>query len=154
MNERFETAVLAVEAAVVLLLLIGLTLSTGRFLYRPWGGALPAYRFFRQELGHSLLLTLEFLIAADIIHTVAVDQTFTSLGILGLLVLIRTFLSFTLELEISGRWPWQDRGQAPAGEWACLAQPCQRRGQAHILPSTDFSIISRGCAGLLTRAAS
>lgn len=115
MKELFETAVLAVEAAAVLLLLIGLTLSTGRFLYRTLRGlGLSAYRSFRQELGRSLLLTLEFLIAADIIYTIAVDQTFTSLGMLGLLVLIRTFLSFALELEVSGRWPWQDSGEAPA----------------------------------------
>ena len=117
MKELFETAVLAVEAAAVLLLLIGLTLSTGRFLYRTLRGlGLPAYRSFRQELGRSLLLTLEFLIAADIIYTIAVDQTFTSLGMLGLLVLIRTFLSFALELEVSGRWPWQDRGEAPTDQ--------------------------------------
>ena len=117
MKELFETAVLGVEAAAVLLLLSGLSLSTGRFLYRTLRGlGLPAYRAFRQELGRSLLLTLEFLIAADIIYTIAVDQTFTSLGMLGLLVLIRTFLSFSLELEVSGRWPWQDRGEAPADQ--------------------------------------
>ncbi len=46
----------------------------------------------------------------------AVDQTFTSFGMLALLVLIRTFLSFCLELEVSGRWPWQDRGEAPADQ--------------------------------------
>ena len=117
MKELFETAALVVEAAAVLLLLIGLTLSTGRFLYRTLRGpGLPAYRSFRQELGRSLLLALEFLIAADIIYTIAVDQTFTSLGMLGLLVLIRTFLSFALELEVGGRWPWQDRGEAPADQ--------------------------------------
>jgi len=117
MKGLFETAVLAVEAAAVLLLLIGLTLSTGRFLYRTLRGmGLAAYHSFRQELGRSLLLTLEFLIAADIIYTIAVDQTFTSLGMLGLLVLIRTFLSFALELEVSGRWPWQGRREAPADQ--------------------------------------
>ena len=67
MKELFETAALVVEVAAVLLLLVGLTLSTGRFLYRALRGRglLPAYRAFRQELGRSLLLTLEFLIAAD-----------------------------------------------------------------------------------------
>ncbi len=64
----------------------------------PAGTGPPAYRAFRQELGRSLLLTLEFLIAADIIYTIAVNPTFTSLGMLGLLVLIRTFLSFSLEM--------------------------------------------------------
>ncbi len=99
MKELFETAALVVEAAAVLLLLIGLTLSTGRFLYRTRRvRGPPAYRAFRQELGRSLLLTLEFLIAADIIYTIAVNPTFTSLGMLGLLVLIRTFLSFSLKM--------------------------------------------------------
>lgn len=117
MKELFEMASLIVEAAAVLLLLIGLTLSTGRFLYRilrEWG--LPAYRAFRQGLGRTLVLTLEILIVADIIDTVAVNPTFTSLGTLGLLVLIRTFLSFALELELTGRWPWQNRQQASVGE--------------------------------------
>lgn len=117
MKEFFETAALAVEAAAVSLLLIALVRSTGHFLYRALRGErLPAYRAFRQQLGRSLLLTLEFLIAADIIYTVAVEQTFVSLGLLGLLVLIRTFLSFALELELTGRWPWQGREEASVGE--------------------------------------
>ncbi len=117
MKELFETATLALEAAAVLLLLIGLTLSTGRFLYQTVRGqGLPAYHAFRQALGRTLLLTLEFLIAADIIYTIAVNPTFTSLGILGLLVLIRTFLSFALELEVTGRWPWQGREKTPIGK--------------------------------------
>ena len=69
--------------------------------------SLVAFNDYRRNLGRTLLLALEFLIAADIIGTVAVEQTFTSLGQLGLLVLIRTFLSFSLELEVTGRWPWQ-----------------------------------------------
>ena len=60
-------------------------------------------------LGQGILLGLEFLIAADIIHTVAVELTFESIGVLALVVLIRTFLSFTLDLELTGRWPWQQR---------------------------------------------
>ncbi len=116
MKELFEMATLAVEAAAVLLLLIGFALSTGRFLYRALRGpGLPAYHSFRRELGRCLLLTLEFLIAADIIYTIAVDQTFTSLGMLGLLVVIRTFLSFALELELTGRWPWQG-GDRPVSD--------------------------------------
>jgi len=61
----------------------------------------------RQQLGRGILLGLEFLIAADIIHTVAVELTFETVGVLALVVLIRTFLSFTLELELTGKWPWQ-----------------------------------------------
>lgn len=63
----------------------------------------------RQFLGRGILLGLEFLIAADIIYTVAIELTFTTVGVLAIVVLIRTFLSFTLEVEINGRWPWQEK---------------------------------------------
>ncbi|WP_245675835.1 DUF1622 domain-containing protein [Halofilum ochraceum] len=63
----------------------------------------------RQFLGRGILLGLEFLIAADIIYTVAIELTFTTVGVLAVVVLIRTFLSFTLEVEINGRWPWQEK---------------------------------------------
>lgn len=62
---------------------------------------------FRSSFGRAILLGLEFLIAADIIDTVAVRPTLESVAVLGGIVLIRTFLSFSLELEIDGRWPWQ-----------------------------------------------
>ncbi|UTT50383.1 MULTISPECIES: DUF1622 domain-containing protein [Rhodococcus] len=65
------------------------------------------YEPYRRNLGRSILLGLEFLVAADIIKTVAVTPTFTSVGVLAVIVLIRTFLSWSLQLEIDGRWPWQ-----------------------------------------------
>lgn len=65
------------------------------------------FRELRQRLGRGILLGLEFLVAADIIHTVAVELTFETVGVLAIIVLIRTFLSFTLEVELTGRWPWQ-----------------------------------------------
>lgn len=68
-----------------------------------------AFQELRQRLGRGILLGLEFLIAADIIHTVAVELTFETVGVLAVVVLIRTFLSFTLEVELNGRWPWQDK---------------------------------------------
>jgi uncharacterized membrane protein len=64
---------------------------------------------FRSTLGRAILLGLEFLIAADIINTVAVTPTLMSVAVLAGIVAIRTFLSFSLELEIEGRWPWQRR---------------------------------------------
>lgn len=108
MVEWFELIVEIVEAVAVALLCLGLTLSTGRFLY---GLALrhgqDVFRRYRQELGRTLQFTLEFLIAADIIETVAIESSIDSLTKLGLLVLIRTFLSYSLEVEVSGHWPWQ-----------------------------------------------
>lgn len=62
---------------------------------------------FRSDLGRAILLGLEFLVAADIINTVAIEPTLESLAVLAGIVLIRTFLSFSLEVEIEGRWPWQ-----------------------------------------------
>lgn len=65
----------------------------------------------RSDLGRAILLGLEFLVAADIINTIAIEPTLESVAVLGGIVLIRTFLSFSLEVEIEGRWPWR-RGTA------------------------------------------
>ena len=73
---------------------------------------LDRYREFRQTVGRSILLGLELLVAGDIIRTVAVSPSFVSVGVLAIIVLIRTFLSFTLELELTGRWPWSKRPPA------------------------------------------
>ena len=100
-----------VDAGGVALIVIGALIATGRFvlrlLRRDDGEA--AYRRYRQGLGRTLLLGLEFLVAADIIRTVAIAPSFTNLGLLAVIVLIRTFLSWSLELEIEGHWPWQAR---------------------------------------------
>lgn len=71
------------------------------------------YGDFRRFFGRSILLGLEFLVAADIIRTVAVTPTLESVSVLGVIVLIRTFLSFSLEVETTGRWPWQKQRSAP-----------------------------------------
>ncbi|MEX2289163.1 MAG: DUF1622 domain-containing protein [Mycobacteriales bacterium] len=96
--------VAAIAASVVLAALVFLTRSV-----RPQTRD-RAYGDTRRCLGRGILLGLELLVAGDIVRTVAVDPTFRSIGVLGLIVLIRTFLSFALEVELNGRWPWQ---QAP-----------------------------------------
>jgi uncharacterized membrane protein len=70
-----------------------------------------AYHALRADLGRAILLGLELLVIADIIGTVAIEPTLKNLGVLAVIVAIRTVLSFTLELEVSGRWPW-NRGPA------------------------------------------
>lgn len=65
------------------------------------------YRGYRRGIGKAILLGLELLVAADIIRTVAVRPTLEGVAVLGLIVLVRTFLSFSLEVELYGRWPWQ-----------------------------------------------
>ena len=77
-----------------------------------------AYRRYRANLGRGILLGLELLVAADIIGTVAVTPSLENLAVLGLIVLIRTFLSISLEVEIEGRWPWQRAAAEAAGSGA------------------------------------
>jgi uncharacterized membrane protein len=98
-----------IEIVGICIIVVGAALASAVFL-REWGRGqafLEAYRGYRERLGQAILLGLEFLVAADIIGTVAVDPTFRNVGILGAIVAIRTFLSFALEVEIQGRWPWQ-----------------------------------------------
>ena len=76
----------------------------------------PIYTRFRRVLGRAILLGLELLVAADIIRTVAVAPTLQSVTVLAIIVLIRTFLSWALELEITGRWPWQKQAIEAADE--------------------------------------
>jgi len=98
-----------VDFAGVAILVVGLCVALGGFLWRAIGGdrSLESYRTLRRGTGRGILLGLEFLVAGDIIRTVAGTPTFESVGILAAIVAIRTFLAFTLELEVSGRWPWQ-----------------------------------------------
>ena len=74
---------------------------------RPAEPPIDAYRELRRNVGRSILLGLELLVAGDIIRTVAIAPTFTSVGVLAAIVAVRTFLSFTLEVELTTRWPWQ-----------------------------------------------
>lgn len=97
----------AVDAAGVIVIVIGVALATISGVKRLSGSKTDAYSRFRRLLGRSILLGLELLVAADIIRTVAVAPTLDSVAVLAAIVLIRTFLSWSLELEISGAWPWQ-----------------------------------------------
>lgn len=83
--------------------------ATGRNLYllMTRGTCDELFHTYRLQLARGILLGLEFLVAADIIKTVAVELTFSSVGMLAIVVLIRTFLSFAIEMEMSGHWPWQ-----------------------------------------------
>ena len=116
-QQTMETVGKVVDVAGVAAIVLGATMATviaaGALLRRRTDEDI--YRRYRRSLGRSILLGLELLVAADIIRTVAVAPTFQSVGVLGLIVLIRTFLSFSLELEITGRWPWQHgpRDQVP-----------------------------------------
>ncbi|HYR17268.1 DUF1622 domain-containing protein [Mycobacterium sp.] len=104
--EGTGTAIDAIGVAVIAggaLLAVVMTVGWNR---REGGGS---YDFFRRRLGRAILLGLEFLVAADIIRTVAVTPSAESVAVLAGIVLIRTFLSFSLQLEMTGAWPWQQR---------------------------------------------
>ncbi|MBW4934136.1 DUF1622 domain-containing protein [Marinobacter sp. F4206] len=97
-----------IEAFGILAVIIGSCVSTTVFVrtYRTLEEGV-AYKKYRKDLGRSIILGLEFLIAGDIIRTVVVADSLENVGVLALIILIRSFLSVTLHLEIEGRWPWQ-----------------------------------------------
>ncbi len=120
--EGFDQAVkwvaVGIEAIAIAIIVAGAITTTLSFVVRVFkeGALEECYPKFRSDFGKAILLGLEFLIASDIVGTVAVGPTFRDLGILALLVVIRTFLSFSLELEITGRWPWQSGADGPKSE--------------------------------------
>ena len=95
----------------------------------------PVYSRFRRVLGRAILIGLELLVAADIIRTVAVTPTIESVSVLGLIVLIRTFLSWSLEVEISGRWPWQKWAAGRRGDEPDDAEPADASPPASPAPA-------------------
>jgi uncharacterized membrane protein len=102
------------EALGVAVIALGTGAAIARFLAQGVSNLQSRYRELRHELGGTIVLGLEFLVAGDIIRTVAVDPSLQSVAVLGLIVLIRTFLSMALQLEIDGCWPWQRRERLPA----------------------------------------
>ena len=94
----------AIDVFGVIVIVLGISWATVALVGGPRGAR---YETYRGRIGRTLLLGLEILVAADIVKTVALEPTFASLGVLAGLVLVRTFLSWTLMLEIEGRWPWR-----------------------------------------------
>jgi uncharacterized membrane protein len=118
--EVIETIGKVIDGIGVVVIAAGAVLAAGASIGRMLGESKrgDTYRFFRERLGRSILLGLEFLVAADIIRTVALTPTWESVVVLAGIVLIRTFLSFSLEVEITGRWPWQQRTQTEPADGA------------------------------------
>jgi len=96
-----------IDGTGVAVIVVGVVIAAGAAAVRLSHHETGTYRRFRQQLGQTILLGLELLVAGDIVHTVAGQPTLTSVAALGIIVLIRTFLSFSLEVELTGRWPWQ-----------------------------------------------
>lgn len=109
-NDTVEAVGKIADGLGVAVTLGGVVVAIGVFgwrLVRPAQPPIDAYREVRRNVGRSILLGLELLVAGDIIRTVAISPTFTSVGVLAVIVVVRTFLSFTLEVELTSRWPWQ-----------------------------------------------
>ncbi len=112
-RELIELVGMAIDLAGVAAVAIGLLYATYAFAVsrRP---QTERIRQLRQNLGSGILIGLELLIAADIVRTVAITPTLESVLVLGLIVIIRTFLSMTLQVELDGRWPWKRSNSEPS----------------------------------------
>ena len=114
--EAVEYVALGIEVLAVAVIVVGIAYATVSYvLGRAARGRPRQLDLYRERLGRGLLIGLEILVAADVVRTVALDPTLESVAVLGLLVVVRTFLSWSLVVEIEGRWPWQARRE-PAGE--------------------------------------
>ena len=125
-NDVIEKTGMAIDAAGVVVIVTGAAIAFVAAAVRLSRRESDVYRRFRQQLGQTILLGLELLVAGDIVRTVAASPSLTSVAILAAIVLIRTFLSFSLQVEITGRWPWQKREiTAPLNQErpACTGRP-------------------------------
>ena len=110
LNEAVEAAGKGVDIAGIVAMILGAAIASARFLSHAGAGrSSEAFVLYRRSLGRAILLGLEFLVAGDIIRTVAIAPTFRSVGVLAGIVAIRTFLSIALEVETEARWPWEPR---------------------------------------------
>jgi uncharacterized membrane protein len=105
----FADVARVIEGAGVFIMAIGLAVVLVRSVYDVLHHGTNTYQRLRVNLGRVILLGLEILIVGDIIRSIIVDTSVQSVLVLGLIVVIRTVLSFALEVEISGSWPWQQR---------------------------------------------
>lgn len=107
-QQYIEYAALGIEVTGVLVMIFGPIFAVYSHFFIQHEDR-STYKSFRHDLGKAILLGLEFLVAGDIIATVSVNPTLDQVLVLGLIVLIRTFLSFSLQVELEGKWPWQKR---------------------------------------------
>ncbi len=111
-----EMAVLLIEVLAVLVILVATIFGTMRYVIHFLSRVPESYEHYRGQLGKSLLLGLQLLVAADVVRTVALQPTLDNVVVLGLLVLVRTFLSWSTVVEIEGRWPWRSLTQVAQPE--------------------------------------
>jgi uncharacterized membrane protein len=96
-----------IDGAGVAVIAVGMLINAGIAAVGLSRHEANTYRRFREQLGRTILLGLELLVAGDIVRTVATQPTLTDVAVLAIIVLIRTFLSFSLDVELTGHWPWR-----------------------------------------------
>jgi uncharacterized membrane protein len=114
-RDWIEIAAKFIEALAVVLIVGFIVIGTAKWLFLSGKRAEKAYERYRVHLGKALLIGLELLVAADIIRTVVLETTLLNILTLGALVLVRTFLGWTLTVEVEGRWPWRKKDEAGPG---------------------------------------
>jgi uncharacterized membrane protein len=122
---------LALDGLGVLIVAVGAVVAMLHALLQRLHTVSDRYRVLREDLGRAILVGLEVLIAGDIIRSVVVDPTLVNVGVLGLIVLIWTFLSMTLQLEVEGRWPWQRGADSARPGQAAVSPPRDERSPPH-----------------------
>ena len=115
-NHVIEKIGEVIDAAGVAVIVVGMLIGAGAAVVELGRHETGIYRHFRQQLGRTILLGLELLVVGDIVRTVAAQPTLISVTVLAIIVLIRTFLSFSLEVELTGWWPWQRKPVQPPPE--------------------------------------
>jgi uncharacterized membrane protein len=131
MREWLEWSSQGIQALAVVIIVASIIFGSLRFLRQLSTRAAGSYRAYKVLLGRALLLGLEFMVAADVIRTVLLDLTAKGLEILGALVVIRTFLSWTLVVELEGHWPWR---------LAALGTPSEQIGVVDAQRRVDASV--------------
>jgi uncharacterized membrane protein len=119
-RDLMELASLGVEILAVVIMVFFIVLGTTRWVVQSTkklgDGSVKnvrvAYEAYRLVLGKAMLIGLELLVAADIIRTVALDLTMLNIELLGALVVVRTFLGWSIVVELEGRWPWQEKRES------------------------------------------
>ncbi len=115
---------LSIESVALVIIVVGLIIAVVRAILRRVrdGGWFSSYADLRKSIGRTLLVGLDFLLAGEIIRSIMAGETLYAAATLGLVVLVRTFLSITIEMEIHGRWPWNS-AHAPVSEPDAPGQP-------------------------------
>ena len=114
-REWIEWTAQAIEALAVLIMAVFIAVGSARWLFESRKAIVDGYTRYRIVLGRTLLVGLELLVAADIIRTVALEATLLNMATLAVLVVVRTFLSWSVSVEVEGRWPWQGGKRTDAG---------------------------------------